>query len=196
MDKLSTLPVYKIRIGESEELGIEAIALVDDPAIERTWKTFSKVKPAYFSNEERQIVSGPIMVANLPIYRRDEKGEYFVVFDKETIFSIVERFLRKGFSGNVNIMHDPSQKLEGISLFNLFIIDKTMGIHTPDGYPDLMDGSAFASYKINDPEVWKKVKDGTFTGFSVEGFFDEEFFEEKETGRIMDIIDKVQNISV
>ncbi len=191
---MEKLPVYKIRIKNSEELGMEAIAFVDEPAIERSWQTFSKVRPKYFANEERQIVSGPIMVANLPIYRRDEKGEFFVVFDKETIFSIVQKFLSKGLSNNVNEMHDPKRIIEGASLFNLFIIDKSMGINTPEGYEELTDGSAFASYKITDPEVWKKVKDGTYTGFSIEGLLEYEFIEEKDTDIIQSIIDKVQNI--
>jgi hypothetical protein len=189
---MKKLPIYKIKIKENEELGVDAVAFVDDPAIERTWQTFNRAKQ-YFTDKERQIVSGPIMVANLPIYRRDEQyGEYYVVFDKETIHSIVERFLKKGFSNNVNLMHDPNKKVEGVSIFNLFIIDKTMGIKTPEGFEDLTDGSAFASYRVTDPKVWEEIKAGTFSGFSVEGLFDHDFVEDKDEITIAEIIEIIQ----
>lgn len=188
---MKKLPVYKIKVREDEELGVDYVAFVDDPAIERTWQTFHNKKQFHF-DKERQIVSGPIMVANLPIYRRDEKGEFYVVFDKETIQTIVERIMKKGFSNNVNLMHDPNQKLEGVNIFNMFIVDKTMGIGTPTGFEDLPDGSAFASYRVTDKKVWEDIKAGKFSGFSVEGMFDMDFIEDKDEVTIEEIIDIIQ----
>jgi hypothetical protein len=39
------------------------------------------------------------------------------------------------------------------------------------GFEYAPDGSAFASYSIDNDEVWGKVKSGEFKGFSVEGLF-------------------------
>ena len=39
------------------------------------------------------------------------------------------------------------------------------------GFEDAPDGSAFASYFVDNEDVWQKVKSGEFKGFSVEGLF-------------------------
>lgn len=175
MDK--GLPIYKLQIdaSESSDLQVDYVALVDKPAIEKDFIAFAKEKsPLQFSvvNEDRQIISGPAMLADLPIYRRDqEMGEYFVVFDAPTIFQIVEKFFTKGFNQNFNLMHDPTKKLAGVTVFESFIVDKSRGIQPMAGFEDAKDGSWFMSAKVNDPQVWSMVKSGAVKGFSVEGIF-------------------------
>jgi hypothetical protein len=190
------LPIYKIQIAESDELGVDYVALVDKPAIERSWMAFEKQRQLFQANEDKQIVSGALIVANLPIYRRDEKlGEFYVVFDSETTMDIVQRFFKKGFSGNVNLMHDPKQVVQDVFMFESFIINKERGICTPKGHDELPDGSWFGSFKVNNPEVWKQIKDGTFQGFSVEGLFNHDHIGDKDEAVIAEIQDVIQNVS-
>ena len=42
----------------------------------------------------------------------------------------------------------------------------------PKQFDDVPDGSWFASYYVENDEVWNQVKDGTFKGFSVECFME------------------------
>jgi len=120
-------------------------------------------------NEEKRIVSGPIMVANLPIYRfNEEMGDHYIVFRPETIEAIVQRFARENRNGQANIMHDGVQ-VDGVFLFESFIIDDRKP--TPAGFDKLPNGSWFGSFKVENDEVWQRVKSGEFTGFSVEGLF-------------------------
>ena len=42
----------------------------------------------------------------------------------------------------------------------------------PKGFEDAKDGSWFVSYFVEDDGIWAKCKDGTWNGFSVEGYFD------------------------
>jgi hypothetical protein len=67
-------------------------------------------------------------------------------------------------------MHN-GQQVEGVYMFESFIIDKQRGITAPTGFDNIPDGSWFGSYKIENEEVWNLIKAGTFKGFSVEGFF-------------------------
>jgi hypothetical protein len=67
-------------------------------------------------------------------------------------------------------MHN-GQQVEGVYMFESFIIDKQRGISAPAGFDNIPDGSWFGSYKIENDEVWNLIKAGTFKGFSVEGFF-------------------------
>jgi hypothetical protein len=190
------LPIYKLQIDASVEsdLQVDYVALVDKPAIEKDFIAFNQNKPLQFAviNEDRHIISGAAMLADVPIYRRDEQmGEYFVVFDASTIFQIVEKFFSKGFNQNFNLMHDPEAKLPGVCVFESFIVDKSRGIQPMVGFEDAKDGSWFMSAKVNNEEVWQKIKSGTVKGFLVEGVFSYKktpMSAEQTLAKIMDLL--------
>lgn len=166
------VPVYKITIKEDDiNSGVDYVALVDSPAILRNFLAFSKHEK-FVASDEQRVVSGPLMIPDIPIYRRDDMGEFYVVFERPTIYSIAKKFMRELRNDKVNQMHNPAAKVEGVYMFESFIIDSTRGINTPKGFEHLPDGTWFGSYKIDNDEVWANVKNGTFNGFSVEGFFD------------------------
>jgi hypothetical protein len=153
----------------------------------------NKARKARFEiqNEEKRIISGAAMIADLPIYRYDEtRGEYYVVFDKETIFEIAKKWARGDKYDAVNIHHDKA--VNGLSLFESFIVDRERGIMPPKGYEEVADGSWFLSYIVNDESIWQRVKEGEFKGFSVEGFFDfEETVEDKIANAMMKKLKRV-----
>ena len=120
-------------------------------------------------DEDQRIVSGPLMIADLPIYRRDEDGEYYVMFTGEQIKKIVQRFFKKGYQAKVNIEH--GKKADGVYMFESYIIDRERGVNPPTGFEDVADGSWFGSFKVENDKLWGEVKAGTFKGFSVEGLF-------------------------
>lgn len=163
------IPLISLTIDDLEETGVEFIALVDTPAIEREWMAFSKTKQRFqVQDKEKRVVSGAAMISNLPIYRLDEKGEpFYVKFTPDTIEKIVHKFFKSQPSSAVNLMHE--DLTEGVYIFESFIIDDRK--RTPEGFEKLPNGSWFVSMKIENDEVWEKVKDGTFRGFSIEGVF-------------------------
>lgn len=163
--------VFELLIDDAT--GVEAVALVDTPAIERNWMAFNKAEHAFkIQNEERRIVSGPLMVADLPIFRVTPTGEeYYVIFRKPTIEKIAKKFMREGKTSAVNLMHNNKQVPEDVWFFNMFLIDSTMGIKTPKGFEELPDGSWFGSAQVDNDELWQEIKAGRFRGFSVEGQF-------------------------
>lgn len=170
---MGELKTYKCIIDPAleSELEVSFVALVDRPAIEKNFIAFNE-KLKFAVNEDKKIISGPAMLAELPIYRNDEAyGEYFVTFDKETIFSIVQKFFKKGFIQNFNLFHKEDQQPEGITIFESFIIDSERGIVPMKGFEDAKDGSWFISAKVDNDAVWEKIKAGEVKGFSVEGIF-------------------------
>jgi len=179
------LPIYRMVIDPNkEDSGIDFIALVDQPAIQVNWFAFEH-KERFAINKERKIIVSPAMIPDLPIYRRNEKmGEFYVIFDKEQINVMQEKFMAKSFINNVNEMHDGNKVLEGIIMKNSFVSDSQLGIHAPEMFKDLPEGTWFISYKFQDDAMWEEfVKSGNFKGVSVEGMFDlvpyEETFEEQ-----------------
>jgi hypothetical protein len=168
------LPVFELTISEdiNDNSGVDYVSLVDFPAIEKDFLAFSKAKLNYaIQDEEKRIVSGAAMIADLPIYRNSDKnGEHYTVFKKDTIFKIVKKRSKMQYQNNVNLMHDAI--VDGVFEIESYIIDRDRGIMPPKGFEDVADGSWFLSYYIENEDVWQKVKSGEFKGFSIEGFFD------------------------
>ena len=169
--------VYRAEIDPSldSDLEVNFIGLVDRPAIERNFQSFNdqKEKAKFIINDEKRIISGPAMIADMPLYRNDTQlGEYYVIFDKPAIQTIVEKFSAKGFMKNFNLFHDDQQKVTDVTIFNSFISNKELGVPPLVGFEDIADGSWFISAKVNNPDVWEKVKVGMIKGFSVEGLFE------------------------
>jgi hypothetical protein len=187
------LPVYKLDINEfDEETGIDFVSLVENAAIQKDFLAFSET-PIKFAiqDEEKRIVTGAAMIADLPIYRRDDvRGEYYVVFDKESIFKIAKKWARSNQYNSVNA-HHKTPIMNGVSLFESYIIDRERGVMPPKGFEEVADGSWFVSYLIDNDDVWAKVKSGEFKGFSVEGVFDfPEDQEEQLIEQIKEILSK------
>jgi len=178
-------PIYKAALTENpEETGMYYVSLVEDPAVESNFLAFEKAdetKPLNFKveNEEKRIVTGLLMAADRPILRQDFSGLYYILYDKETIIAMAERFLAMGLANNVDTAHNFEVE-EGVFLREMYIKDSERGI-SPAGFEDVEEGSLFATYHILNDEVWNKVKAGEFKGFSLAGIFYEEEFKKVET---------------
>ena len=168
-------PIYKAALTENpEETGMFLISLVDDPAVEANFMAFGNQEEKKYltfrvENEEKRIVTGLVMAADRPILRQDADGLYYIMYDKETITAMAERFLAMGLANNVDTMHNFEVEKD-VFLREMYIKDEERGI-SPKGFEDVEDGSLFATYHILNEEVWDKVKKGEFKGFSIAGIF-------------------------
>lgn len=168
------LPIYKLIINSdlNDEAEVDFVALVDKPAIQRNFLAFNTKQRFEVLSEDKRIVSGPLMLADMPIYRMNEEfGEHYVVFDAETIQKIAEKFFKKGYQANVNEMHDPNKAVDGVTMFESWLVNRVLGKMPINGFEDVKDGSWFGSFKVENEDIWAKVKSGEFQGFSVEGIF-------------------------
>jgi hypothetical protein len=104
-------------------------------------------------NQDQRIVTGALMISDLPIYRRDEDEEYYVSFSAAEIKKIVQRFFKKGYQSKVNVEH--STPVDGVYMFESFIIDREKGIMPPKGFEDISNGSWFGSFKVDNEKIWK-----------------------------------------
>ena len=179
------LPVFKMLIDDDMESDaqVDFVALVPNPAIEKNFQAFSHRQRFNIDNEDQRIISGPLMLADTPIYRNDAKmGEYFVVFDKANVMKACQKFFKCGFQNNVNLFHDPSMVPGGVVMFESFVADPARGISPMRGFEDAKDGSWFGSFKVDNPDLWQRIKAGEFSGFSIEGMFGVEPTNPEESG--------------
>ena len=171
---MEKIEVFELVIDTDDESGVTAIALVDQPAIESNWMAFSKQSEYKFNikDEEKRIIEGYFMVADLLIPRIGENGEkFFVKFSAKTIEQIREKQSRLGLTNNFNLMHDPRQIAEGVYMLDNLIIDNERGKVAPKEFEKVPNGSLWGSAKVDNDEIWEQVKAGEFKGFSVEGMF-------------------------
>lgn len=165
------LPFIEFKLTDEVE-GLQAIALVDKPAIGLNYQAFAPHKFEVI-NEDKRIVMGAAMIPDLPIYRRDERGEYYAIFKKETIKALVQKLFKDNKHNNFNEQHNAFKILDGVYIYQSFITDAELGILAPSGFENVADGTWFIAAKVENDEAWAKVKEeGLLKGFSVEGVFD------------------------
>lgn len=178
------MKVFYINIDEMDGTGIDAISLVDVPAVQRNFLCFGEEKPVKLNfDDSKHIITGVVCLADTPIYRYNEKyGEYYVVFTKETIQKMVEKFARMDLFKQVNLQHDDEKFVDGIYMIESYIVNSGRGI-APVEFADIPDGSWVASYKVDNEDLWKEIVNGNkLNGFSLQGLFNlsPEKFEEAE----------------
>lgn len=125
-------------------------------------------------NEEQQIVLGPAMIPNQKIFRKGQDGQpYYVFFSPETIKMIAGKYMKNKYTDNNDQMHDGKAVKDVYVLESWIKEDMEYDKGNKFGYNDLPVGTWFVSMKVNNPEIWKKIKNGVLNGFSVSGYFEE-----------------------
>lgn len=169
---LKNIPIYNAEILNTE-CGIDRISLVNHPAVDAYFVSFSKdkIQQMFTTNEEQKMITGVVMRCDYPIYRNDEHlGEYYINFSADVIKQMAQKLLRDNNQNNVNIEHMFNSDVEGVEMVELFIKDRNKG-KNPTGFEDINDGSLFATFKVDNQDIWQQIKNGTFKGYSLEGFF-------------------------
>lgn len=200
MSTFNGLPLYEAKIDMNDnECGMFCVSLVDEPATESNFLAFDKdkklIKYSIQDNEQRKVF-GLIMAADMPIYRIGNGGfEYYIVYSKETLSDMMEKYFAQGFQNNVDTMHNFELE-DGITLTQMFMKDTEKGV-SPTGFEEYADGSIFAEYKIHNDEVWNAIKNGEYKGFSLAGYFNvEETFnkKQKEENTLMTKLKKIKQV--
>lgn len=177
------MKVFYIKINDEDITGIDAISLVDMPAVEKNFLCFSEDKQPVkmkFDNS-KHIITGVVALADTPIYRYSQQmGEYYVVFTKETIQKMVEKFAKMDLFKSVNLQHDDGQFVDDVYMVESYITNKERGI-SPIEFADIPDGSWVASYKVENEALWGEIINGNkLNGFSLQGMFElEEKFKQE-----------------
>ena len=166
---------------ENEFSGIEAISVVENPAIEEDFialKEHKEVKLAEVDKEKR-ILMGAALIPNKKIYRNSGEEEYYIFFSEDTVRKASELFLMKGNQNNSTSEHNV--ELEGMSVVESWIIEDEKKDKSRKYDFDLPVGTWMVSVKVNNDDVWNQVKAGEVKGFSIEGYFADKMDGPKES---------------
>jgi len=165
---------------ESERFGVEAISLVEFPAIEENWVFFNKDNFLSLAklDEEKKTLVGAVLIPEKEIPRYDQEldEEYVVYFSKETIKQAQELFMSS--LNNNNATYEHKVPIEGLSVVESWIKeDEKFDKSSQFGFEKMPLGTWFVKMKVNNDEVWDKVKNKEVKGFSIEGYFTDKLIE-------------------
>jgi hypothetical protein len=180
---------------ESDIAGIQAISIVDNPAIEEDFIALKsqEVKLAEV-DKDKKIIMGPALIPNKKIFRKFGEQEYFIYFSEDTVKKASELFLTKGNQNNSTLEHEI--KLNGLSVVESWIIeDEKQDKSNKYGF-NLPVGTWMVSMKVNNDDVWNNyVKSGKVKGFSIEGhFIDAIKYEQDQELEALSIIEELTDI--
>tara|TARA_R110000803_G_scaffold72223_7_gene135798 strand:+ start:1014 stop:1628 length:615 start_codon:yes stop_codon:yes gene_type:complete len=158
---------------ENQELAIDAISLVTSPAIEQDFVYFGKEKNnltfAKVDEEKRMLIS-PALIPNKQIFRHNPntQQDYYVYFSKDTVRKASELYLKHNNHHKATYQHQ--DRVSGVLTTESWIKEGDMDKSKLYGF-DLPNGTWFVKMRIDNDELWQKIKGGELRGLSIEGYF-------------------------
>jgi len=179
MDELEIIELF---IDEENDLnGIEAISIVEHPAIEEDFYAFNKQGKLELAkvDGEKRILMGAALIPNKKIYRNNGEQEYYIFFSQDTVKQASELFLSNGKQNNSTLEHE--EDLEGLSVVESWIIEDDVQDKSRKYDLRMPVGTWMVSVKVNNDEIWEEfVKTKKVKGFSIEGFFSDKLEMKKQ----------------
>ena len=110
------MKIVELILDEMEELmGIQAISIVENPAIEENFVALKSQEVEFAKqDEEKRILLGAALIPNKPIYRQNGEEEFYVYFTKETIRKASELFFQNSNQNESTLEHEV--ELNGLSV--------------------------------------------------------------------------------
>ena len=165
------MDIIELFIDEEDEVsGIEAVSLVESPAIESDWIALKNQEFKFAEvDKEKRILMGAALIPSKPIYRKSEDNEYYIYFSKSTVRKASELFFKRGNQNKSTLEHEVP--LTGLTAVESWIVegeqDKSRHYNL-----DVPVGTWMLSMKVENDDIWNNyVKTGKVKGFSIEGYF-------------------------
>jgi hypothetical protein len=201
---MAKMEIIELLIDENKiESGINAVSVVESPAIEENFVALKKHEVELKEVDgEKRILMGAALVPNKQIYRKNGDKEFYIYFSEETVRKASELFLMRANQNNATLEHE-KKMLDGMSVVESWIIeDEKQDKSAKYGF-NLPKGTWMISMKVNNDEIWNKVKAGEVKGFSIEGYFVDKYemsLQETEDDRLIkairDLILKDENYNL
>jgi phage head maturation protease len=189
------MEIIELLIDETKiETGINAVSVVESPAIEENFVALNKheVELKEVDNEKR-ILMGAALIPNKQIYRRVKDKEFYIFFSEDTVRKASELFLMRSNQNNATLEHE-KKMLEGMSVVESWIIEDEKTDKSRLYNFNLPKGTWMISMKVNNDEIWNKVKAGEVKGFSIEGYFIDKYEMSLQVDEEQEMIEKLKEL--
>jgi hypothetical protein len=188
------MKIIELIIDENEELsGVDAVSIVEFPAIESNFISLNKQLELAKVDDEKRILMGAALIPNKHIYRRNGKDEYYIFFSNETVRKASELFLMNSNQNNATLEHD--KELKDLSIVESWIVEDTDMDKSKKYGLDAPVGSWVVSMKVNNDVIWNDfVKTGKVKGFSIEGYFADKLEMSLQQEKELELVNKIKDI--
>ena len=178
MRELDTIELFVDE--ENEYSGVEAISLVERPAIEENFVALNAHKVEFKTvSEDKRIVVGLALVPNKKIYRRSGEYEYNIIFSEDTVKKVAELYMKRQKNLNATVEHE--QAVDGVSVIESWIVEDPKQDKSNLYNLNAVKGAWVVMMKVDNDEVWARVKNGEYLGLSIEGFFKDNVSDPQDT---------------
>lgn len=170
--------IKKYKVGIDSET--YAISMVESPAIESDFVALSKEEEVkvFLESEERHMVYGAALIPDKDIYRNNGEQEFYISFTKESIEKMSQDFMKNYRQNEVTLDHE--EMANDITITESWLVEdpykdkaNALGINVPQG-------TWMVGMKVNQIDVWERVKSGELKGFSVESMISLEEFSKND----------------
>jgi hypothetical protein len=166
------MQIIELIIDENEEVnGVEAISVVENPAIESDFIALksNEIQLATIDTEKR-ILMGAALIPDKNIYRRVKDKEFYIFFSKETVVKASQLYLKQNNQSNATLEHE--SKLKDMTVVESWIVDDVKQDKSAKYGFNVPVGTWMVSMKVDNDNIWNDyVKTGKVKGFSIEGYF-------------------------
>lgn len=186
--------IVELVIDDKEDLaGVEAISIVEFPAIEENFIALNEQLHLTKIDDEKKILMGAALIPNKNIYRRNGNDEYYIFFSDDTVRKASELFLMNSNQHNTTLEHE--KKLNDLTVVESWIVEDTemdkskkYGLNAPIG-------TWMVTMKVNNESIWNDfVKTGKVKGFSIEGIFADKLEMSLQKEKELELINKIKEI--
>lgn len=163
------MKVYEAIFKEDQNKGVYALSVVENPAMEDMWIALNehpkKIELAQV-DEEKRLLLGAALIPNKRIYRNIEGNEFEMFFTEETIEKLAHSFMKNQNNNNSSLEHQI--KLEGMSVVEAWTVNDPSTDKSASYGKQYPKGTWVTMMKVENDEVWTKVKNGEIKGFSID----------------------------
>ena len=188
--------VIELIIDEKDvQSGIDAVSVVESPAIEENFVALSKHEVELKEvDKEKRILMGAALIPNKKIYRVNaKKEEYYIYFSEDTVRQAMELFFKRGNQGQATVEHKEAY-VPGMTVVESWLIEDEVHDKSKKYGFSLPKGTWMISMKVDNDEVWQDVKAGKVKGFSIEGYFADKLEMSLEQQKKNEIIEQLKNL--
>lgn len=196
--------IVELILDEDQELsGIDAISVVENPAIEEDFVALKDDKFVELAevDKERRILMGALLIPNKPIYRRNGEDEYYIYFSRDTVARASQMYLKQSKQANSTLEHT-EERLQGMTLVESWLVEDEVHDKSRKFGMEVPIGTWMGAVKVDNDEIWNNyVKTGKVKGFSIEGYFADKMERpqdsvgmSKEEQEAKQIIDKLKSL--
>jgi len=165
---------YKIDWDSNEDGILYGVSLVNNPANQYEYIEFSEEQTKIMlADDKKKLLAGVVLVPDQKIPRfTKERGEFNIVFDKQTIEKLSHNFLsQEGFNKNNWYNHDKNNKIDNSVIVESWLLssetqDKAIAL----GYKDLPLGTWCIVMKLSDDGYTEYIETGKAKGFSIDSY--------------------------